>query len=381
MTDTTSEMRTLEADASWITRDYTTSGCSFLPDVAWSDVAPIPYLSEYVDELQDGPYHKLDTHNRVIYKEHGEGYIAYKGCTALGGFSDGLGYFCADAPPCPSFLPISKMKWFLQYELELPFAQDLDHCQEEFDAVAPFLIKYDQTNANAKSPCIVPLYVLKLPQEVHDRYAEVMRTQVTPYQRSYLEILLSQPLGVFVYYFRGTPERFSGMPTHSVDSGLYGSRDEQTIDVDSIIDTAVQAFKLGFSLCSTEHVITSHTESNRNLSNVIWNHTSCGQCLQSQNITLDGLICDVNSITDLKGMSDVHICNHVMTTVRELNMLQVLNSPLLGNLPAAMLEGMTYLKFYGMLDHVMTRLRTEPTEKGTKIVQAVEKWSAIHEQH
>lgn len=335
-----------------VTRDYTDFGIQSSAKLTASEIIGLmPVEMGYAVDTTMDAYFKLPGHNRVIYMSLPEVTIAFKGATLTSELQKAIPNLERSKPIVQTAGYFSSLNWFLCHEHEVPYAQDIFHCHEEFDRAAAYHGAY-QATFNEAPNIITPLFVIKYPDSCKQRYI----TQVRPFisnshEKFIFDRLMTDDMGVFVYELRGSLERYRAIRTDLASVQHIHSRKAPNYEV--IEDEVVKALVAGYSLCDPEHVINSRFESLRRASNDEYHQTS-GQCIQAQNITHDNIICDINSIIPIRPFinDDVKLKRVLYTIVRELSMWK-----LGGN--AFFSEALTYDMYFLVKVRLEEKLKSE----------------------
>jgi hypothetical protein len=139
-----------------------------------------------------------------------------------------------------------------------------------------------------------PLLVLEIPDGVTREFGEVLlprlsdRLQVSARQR--VERLLREGLGVYVYYYPGMPVRLAHALGSFPGSFGVGTQDGARLGFD--IDAAVVSWTDLFARMLVVGFVPTTPV-----------HT--GNCLQSQNVAIDGGFCDVDSLEPIASLPHI----------------------------------------------------------------------------
>ena len=288
------------SDECEITRDYMSSNhhVDSATKVTASEILElVPVEIGYSVDAVANDYFKLPGHNRVIYLSRPEGALAFKGATLTSDLKKAIPNLERSKPIVQTAGYFSSLNWFLCHEHEVPYAQDLYHCHEEFDRAAAYHAAHRTTYGEAPN-IITPLFVIKYPDRCKQRYIEQVRPFISKeHERFIFDRLMSDDMGIFVYEIRGSLERYRAIRTDLASVQHVHSR--KTPDYAVIEEAVCTAFMCGYSLCDPDHIIFLRNESLRRASNDEYHQTS-GQCIQAQNITHDNVICDINSIIPIR---------------------------------------------------------------------------------
>jgi hypothetical protein len=246
--------------------------------------------------FDDGTYHRMKGHVRSFVARTDNGVLVIKGTEPM---SKDYGEILVDAEKARDFLFLSKVDWFLIVENEPFLGQALNLAENYARISLEFTQKY--VARFGKLPRVpFPVGVFKIPQAV----AEDFGTKSAPYAcdrpqlnaRERLGRLIQRGLGVFVYYYPGQPIRAAharGVFPGSHEAGSY----QQSNGVDW------KAAISGWLDLIAEMMIVGYFPTY---------HIHQGNCLQPQNLVIDGGMCDIDSLhpmskdkTDLEFMDSL----------------------------------------------------------------------------
>jgi hypothetical protein len=244
--------------------------------------------------FDDGTYVRLPMQRRCFYmKTTGPAVLAFKGTEPLAvGFAEELGRMKRERAAGP--LPLIDV--YPLFEQKLPLAVGLDEALGEARAAAqlqePFLRKYAQP---AIAP--VPIAVFQLPREAELAYREQV-LGLAGKRTAKLVTQLEQALGVYVYYYPHLPVRV----LHAENADSFPERVEKLVAnphaihpldaLTSLVTTIARMFSVGLLPLSSDAFY-------------------IGTCISPQNVTLQGGICDVDSIVaidELTTDAERHMC-------------------------------------------------------------------------
>lgn len=281
-------------ETTWHVKDH---GSELLALVTRRD----PGVAQLVDELprscpvaescqpfDDGTFHRLKGHVRSFAaRTSGGGVVVYKGTEPL---TRDYVEVCEDARRARAFCMLSKIDWFLLIENEPFLGQSLPIALHYAKLSLEFTAKYvARTGQLPRMP--FPLAVLRLPQQVAEQFAENCRPFISDRPqlsaRERLADLIPKGLGVFVYYYPGTPLRAAharGMFPGSHEAGAFQSA--AAIDfksaIDGWLDLVAEMLVLGYFPTANIHQ---------------------GNCMQAQNLVIDGGMCDIDSLEAMSNLT------------------------------------------------------------------------------
>ncbi|WP_158019674.1 hypothetical protein [Mycolicibacterium rhodesiae] len=141
------------------------------------------------------------------------------------------------------------------------------------------------------TPC--PLLVLQVPEGVTTGFRAILLPLLSDClqlsAREKVDGFLADGLGVYVYYYPGTPVRLAHALGDFPGSFGVGVDDEATTPIDFDIDSAVASWTDLFARMLVAGFVPTTPI-----------HT--GNCLQSQNVAIDGGLCDVDSLVALSSL-------------------------------------------------------------------------------
>jgi hypothetical protein len=237
-------------------------------------------VAETCRPFDEGTYHRMKGHVRSFIARTDSGVLVVKGTEPM---SNDYLEILEDAERNRDFLFLSKVDWFLIVENEPFLGQALNLADNYARLSLEFTQKY--VARFGKLPRIpFPVAVFKIPQAA----AEAFGAKSAPYAcdrpqlnaRERLGRLIQRGLGVFIYYYPGQPIRAAharGMFPGSHEAGAYDQ--STTFDfktaIDGWLDLIADMLILGYF--PTYHI-----------------HQ--GNCLQPQNLVIDGGMCDIDSL-------------------------------------------------------------------------------------
>ncbi len=244
-------------------------------------------VAESCRPFEDGAFHRMKGHVRSFAaRTSGGGVVVVKGTEPM---SKDYLEICDDAMRARPFCMMSKVDWFLLIENEPFLGQSLSLALNYAKLSLEFTAKYvARFGILPKIP--FPIAVFKIPEPA----AEEFKAKTRPYasdrpqvsSRVRLDELIAKGLGVFVYYYPGTPLRAAharGMFPGSHEAGSF--QDVKQVDFRSAID--------GWLELTAEMLVLGYLPTA---------HIHQGNCMQAQNLCIDGGMCDIDSIEPMSNV-------------------------------------------------------------------------------
>jgi hypothetical protein len=237
-------------------------------------------VAETCRPFEEGAFHRMKGHARSFATRTDHGVVVFKGTEPM---SKDYLEILEEAEQTRSFAFLSKVDWYVLIENEPFLGQALNLALNYAVISLEFTTKYYERFG--KLPRIpFPISVHKLPQPVADEFGAKCapyvsdRPQISARDR--LGRLIQRGLGVFVYYYPGSPVRAAharGMFPGSHEPGWFQS--SQDVDFKTAID--------GWLELTAEMLVLNYFPTA---------HIHQGNCMQSQNLVVDGGMCDIDSL-------------------------------------------------------------------------------------
>lgn len=248
---------------------------------SWMSATPI---AKTVAAFDGSNFFRPTGHARSIYFQNlKSGCIALKGTEPMTddytkAFREGLNRVPQDS--------YSKMDWFVMFESEVYLAVTLDGAL----SCAKNSLAWNETYFRCykqfpKTP--LPLLVLKLEDEVSSIFFKKLRPFLTDRpQYSSVERckeLVAGGLGVYIYYLPGSPLRAAHALNWFPGSGGVGTSKGSSQNLKFKIEDSAEHWITVIA----EMLVAGYMPTTR---------VHCGNCVQLQNLTIDGGICDLDSL-------------------------------------------------------------------------------------
>lgn len=288
------------------------------PEVTPALRAGVPALRD-VGAVDQPPYVRPPGHRRAFYTRFDRGVIAVKGSEPYAAnFSDLLDDLCTGrvfvelrlgSPAIDRTLTrteLSGLDKLAIVEGKLPGCvttrEALGEARAALAVQRAYVAKY---GAPARLP--LPIYVGKWPEERVRAVREALQVRARGRALAAVEAALADGIAVYVYHYPAVPYRLAHLGVPDVAKGTHvGKRLEQIATrwdpraaVEGWFGLAAELLAIGFTAKDPASIVT-------------------GDCLQVQNVCLDGGVTDVESLVSIAELDERTLREAIRRTVHEL---------------------------------------------------------------